>query len=59
MWCINTSPRSSAMTTTTTKESHMFDFILGVALGAAFAPFWMMVYKKGKELISSYLPPKQ
>lgn len=37
----------------------MFDFILGVALGAAFAPFWMMVYKKGKELISSYLPPKQ
>jgi hypothetical protein len=22
----------------------MFNFILGVAVGTAFAPFWMMVY---------------
>lgn len=34
----------------------MFEFILGVAVGAAFAPFWMMVYNKGKELISSAKP---
>lgn len=34
----------------------MIDFILGVAIGAAFAPFWMMVYKKGKELITSAKP---
>lgn len=29
----------------------MIDFALGVAVGAAFAPFWMMVYYKAKELI--------
>ena len=31
----------------------MFNFILGVAVGAAFAPFWIMLWKKGKALISS------
>lgn len=29
----------------------MIDFVIGVAVGAAFAPFWMMLYNKGKELI--------
>ncbi len=30
----------------------MFEFVIGVAVGAAFAPFWMMVYNKLKTMIS-------
>lgn len=35
----------------------MFEFAIGVAVGAAFAPFWMMVYNKLKAAISG--APKQ
>jgi hypothetical protein len=36
----------------------MFNFILGIAVGAAFAPFWIVIYNKGKEIIVSWMPPK-
>jgi hypothetical protein len=31
------------------------DFIIGLVVGAAFAPFWMMIWKKIKDYI---FPPK-
>lgn len=31
----------------------MIDFVIGVAVGAAFAPFWLMVWDKIKKLIRS------
>lgn len=31
----------------------MFEFALGVAVGAAFAPFWMMVWGKIKDWCNS------
>ena len=31
----------------------MIDFAIGVAVGAAFAPFWMMVWAKIKALLQS------
>ena len=27
----------------------MFNLIIGIAIGAAFAPFWMMVWKQIKD----------
>lgn len=30
----------------------MFNFILGIAVGAAFAPFWMIVYAKIKARVA-------
>jgi hypothetical protein len=37
----------------------MINFIVGVALGAAFAPFWMKVYAWGKALAAKFMktPP--
>lgn len=35
----------------------MLEFLLGLAVGTAFAPFWMMVWDKIKATISS--APKQ
>jgi hypothetical protein len=29
----------------------MIDMLIGVAIGAAFAPFWMMVFHKAKDMI--------
>lgn len=37
----------------------MFEFIIGVAVGAAFAPFWMIVYNKAKDFITTSTTPKQ
>ena len=34
----------------------MIDFFVGVAVGAAFAPFWMMIWAKIKDSISSPKP---
>jgi len=31
----------------------MLNLLIGIALGAAFSPFWIMLWNKGKELISS------
>jgi hypothetical protein len=30
------------------------DLIIGIAIGTAFAPFWMMVYNKAKPVVLSY-----
>lgn len=38
----------------------MIDFIIGVAVGTAFAPFWMMVYNTYiKPQITKILTPKK
>ncbi len=31
----------------------MIDFAIGVVVGAAFSPFWMMVWDKAKALLVS------
>jgi hypothetical protein len=36
----------------------MFDFAIGVAVGTAFAPFWMMVYNKVKPIVSAWVSSK-
>lgn len=33
----------------------MINLVIGIAIGAAFAPFWMAVYKKGAEKVKSFL----
>lgn len=35
----------------------MFTFALGVAAGAAFAPFWMMLFGMVKDKIAALKPP--
>lgn len=35
----------------------MFEFALGVAVGAAFAPFWMMVWGMIKDKVAALKPP--
>jgi large-conductance mechanosensitive channel len=38
----------------------MIDFAIGVAVGTAFAPFWMMVYTKWiKPVVTSVITPKK
>ena len=32
----------------------MFEFIAGLAVGTAFAPFWLALYKRGKEIVAEY-----
>ena len=39
--------------TTYYKENNMVEFIAGVAVGAVFAPFWMAVWAKIKEVASA------
>lgn len=36
----------------------MFNFILGIAVGAAFAQFWIVIYNKGKKIIVSWMHTK-
>jgi hypothetical protein len=36
----------------------MIYLVIGIAIGAAFSPFWMWVYKVGKEFVNSKLPNK-
>lgn len=36
----------------------MFNFIAGLVLGAAFAPFWMMVWSWIKARVTEYLSKK-
>ena len=31
----------------------MFELIIGIAIGAAFSPFWMMVWERIKKLLES------
>ncbi len=33
----------------------MLEFILGIAVGAAFSPFWMKVYYFGKDKIVAFM----
>lgn len=36
------------------------ELVIGIAIGAAFAPFWMMVYDKFiKPVVAKIFPPKQ
>jgi hypothetical protein len=35
----------------------MIDFVIGVAVGTAFAPFWMYVWGKIKDFIQSTAKP--
>jgi len=35
----------------------MFEFAIGVAVGAAFAPFWMMIWTKVKTAATKAVPP--
>jgi large-conductance mechanosensitive channel len=37
----------------------MIDFAIGVAIGAAFAPFWMTVWGMIKDKYDSMKTPKQ
>ncbi len=37
----------------------MIEFACGVAVGAAFAPFWITVYNYSKTVIKSYLDGKK
>jgi cytochrome bd-type quinol oxidase subunit 1 len=38
----------------------MIDFVIGVAIGTAFAPFWMMVYNSYiKPQFAKLFPPKK
>jgi len=30
------------------------DFIIGIAIGTAFAPFWMMLYNKFKPIVLAW-----
>jgi len=36
----------------------MFEFICGIAVGAAFSPFWMMVWGYLKDQVTSRLGKK-
>jgi hypothetical protein len=32
----------------------MFDLVAGIAIGAAFSPFWLMVWKFGKAKVIAF-----
>jgi hypothetical protein len=34
------------------------DLIIGIAIGTAFAPFWMMVYNKAKPVVLAFFTKK-
>jgi hypothetical protein len=36
----------------------MFEFACGVAVGAAFAPFWMMVWGFAKDKVTAFFAKK-
>lgn len=35
----------------------LFSIVIGIAVGAAFSPFWMSMYAKVKAMVSSDKPP--
>jgi hypothetical protein len=37
----------------------IFSLTIGIAVGAAFAPFWMMVWKGIKAKFTTVVPPKK
>jgi hypothetical protein len=39
--------------------SEIFMFLGGVAVGAAFSPFWIKVWENLKTVVKSNLPPKE
>jgi hypothetical protein len=36
----------------------MLDLAIGIAIGAAFSPFWMMVWNMAKAKVTSALTPQ-
>jgi hypothetical protein len=37
----------------------VFEFVCGIAVGAAFSPFWMMVWSNVKPRLMSFISKKE